>query len=288
MKRPKIADVRRVVDAAGEAVSAVLDSRTKLIDPAMLNSAGSVSAEWYVETLWHYLAKRSLVQGVSGFDVEFKQPARPADKQLFFALPHLEAEDLAMEFHVVRRAPGAKRGDKVPVASIRIHRNPRRRRPGVAPDPPRHPYGIEIRRRHLNSAKRVSWHTLVSLVMDVARRGAQFADPRVDRPDASLLYIVPRFTFTPLGDAVAQDNLFVYPAFELVQPWTAGKTSAVARVILWAVANDAPWPLAETLVTVVRTSLLDGVRRPVDDQGHAVVKSRAADVPAEKIPIIPS
>ena len=59
----------------------------------MLNSAGSVSAEWYIETLGHYLWKRQLLQGVSRFDVEFRQPARLADGRLHFALPHPDADD---------------------------------------------------------------------------------------------------------------------------------------------------------------------------------------------------
>ena len=134
----------------------------------------------------------------------------------------------------------------------------------MAPEPPLHPYGIEVRRRHLNSAGRVSWHTLVAMSMDVARRGAQFEDQRTALPDRSLLYIVPRFTFTPLGEAAAEDNLFIYPEFALAKPWTKGKTSSTGRVIIWAVANEAPWPVAEVMVTVVRTSLVDGVRRPVD------------------------
>jgi hypothetical protein len=140
----------------------------------------------------------------------------------------------------------------------------------VAPDPPLHPYGIEVRRRHLNSAKRVSWHTMVAAIMDVARRGAQFTDPRLGPIDPTLLYIVPRFTLTPLGDAVAQDNLFIYPEFAVGQPWQPGKTSSTARVTFWAVAHDAPWPIAESVVTVVRTSLVDTVRRPVDERGRVV------------------
>ena len=68
---------------------------------------------------------------------------------------------------------------------------------------------------------------MVAVIMDVARRGAQFTDPRLDRLDRSLLYIVPRFTFTPLGDALAQDNLFIYPEFATGQPWAPGKTSSM-------------------------------------------------------------
>ena len=258
------ADVRRAV---GAAFTAALDTRSKPIVSEMLNSAGSVSAEWYIETLWHYLWKRSLLKGVSSFDVEFKQPARITDKQLHFALPHPEASDLVMDFHVIRPKAGQKRGETVPVAHIVIHRGERRRRHGVAPDPPYHPYGIEIRRRHLNSTGHVSWYTLVSVIMDVARRGAQFLDPRVDRLDPTLLYIVPRFSFVPLADAVAEDNLFIYPEFSLEQPWAAGKSSAAARVTYWAVANELPRPIAESVVTVVRTSVVDGVRRPVDENG---------------------
>ncbi|MCC7031492.1 MAG: hypothetical protein IT179_01500 [Acidobacteria bacterium] len=275
MKRLRAEDVKRVVGAASEALNAVLDTRSKVIEPDMLNSAGSVSAEWYVETLWHYLAKRSLLQGVSSLDVEFKQPARPADRQLHYAVPHPEADALVMAFHVLRKARDPRRREKIPVALIKVNRVPRRRRHGVAPDPPYHPYGIEVRRRHLNSLKRVSWHTLVSVIMDVARRGVQFADTRFDRLDRSLLYIVPRFTFTPLADAAAEDNLFIYPEFGLPQPWAKGRTSAVARVTFWAVANEAPWPIAESQVTVVRTSLVDGVRRPVDEQGRTVAKPTA-------------
>jgi hypothetical protein len=40
------------------------------------------------------------------------------------------------------------------------------------------------------------------------------------------------------------------------------------------VANEAPWPIAESVVTVVRTSLVDGVRRPVDENGVAKAGSR--------------
>src|SRR5689334_4657480 len=98
--------------AVGAAISAALDARRKPIVPDMLNSAGSVSAEWYIETLWHYLAKKSLRQGVSSFDVEFKQPARLADKTLHFALPHPEADDLVMDFHVLRRTAGVKKPEK--------------------------------------------------------------------------------------------------------------------------------------------------------------------------------
>ncbi|MEZ5291434.1 MAG: hypothetical protein R2745_10145 [Vicinamibacterales bacterium] len=266
MKPLRAADVRRAVGAAGRAISAALDTRHKSIDPEMLNSAGSVSAEWYIETLWHYLAKRSLLDGVSSFDVEFRQPARPSDKQLHFALPHPEDDDLVMDFHVMRQGP-AKRPEKVPVARIEIHRG-RRRRHGVAPDPPMHPYGIEVRTRHLNERGNVSWYTMVAVIMDVARRGLQFDDPRVDREDDSLLYIVPRFSFTPLADAALCQNLFVYPEFSVDRPWRKGRTSATARITMWAAANAAPWPIAESVVTVVRTSVVDGQRRPVDDHGR--------------------
>jgi hypothetical protein len=272
MKTLRAADVRRAVDAAGRAITAALDMRHKPIVSDMLNSAGSVSAEWYIETLWHYLAKRALLQGVSSFDVEFRQPARLADKQIHFSLPHPEADDLVMDFHVMRVPPGGKKSEKVPVARIAIHRGTRRRRHGVAPDPPTHPYGIEVRTRHLNAARQVSWYTLVAVIMDVARRGAQFADDRIDREDDGLLYVVPRFTFTPLVDATLRDNLFVYPEFSMAQRWAKGRTSATARVTFWAVANAAPWPIAESVVTVVRTSLVEGVRRPVDENGDAVSK----------------
>ena len=77
-----------------------------------------------------------------------------------------------------RAAPAAGWPSKapVPVARIRIHRARQRRLPADVPDPPHHPYGIEVRARHLNEAKQVSWHTIISMAMDVARRGAQFAD----------------------------------------------------------------------------------------------------------------
>ncbi len=264
IKSLRAANVRRAVGAAGRALTAALDTRHKPILGDMLNSAGSVSAEWYIETLWHYLAKRKLLRGVSSFDVEFRQPARLADKQIHFALPHPQADDLVMDFHVMRAPAGKKKSEKVPVATITIHRGSRRRRPGVAPDPPNHPYGIEVRARHLNAARQVSWYTLVAVIMDVARRGAQFADERSDDA-ASLLYVVPRFTFTPLVDAGLRDNLFVYPEFSMAQGWAAGKTSATARVTFWAVANETPWPIAESVVTVVRTRLIEGARRPVDE-----------------------
>ena len=265
LKSLRAAAVRRAVGAAGRAITAALDTRHKPILDDMLNSAGSVSAEWYIETLWHYLAKRQLLQGVSSFDVEFRQPARLTDQQIHFALPHPEADDLVMDFHVMRAPSGAKKSEKVPVARIAIHRGARRRRSGVAPEPPTHPYGIEVRTRHLNAARQVSWYTLVAVVMDVARRGAQFADDRLDSDDESLLYVVPRFTFTPLVDAGRRDNLFVYPEFVMAQPWAQGKTSTTARVTFWAVANQRPWPIAESIVTVVRTRLIDGERRPVDE-----------------------
>jgi len=279
MKPLRAADVMRVVGAAGRAVTAALDTRHERIVSHMLNSAGSVSAEWYIEALWHYLAKRSLLTGVSGFDVEFKQPAKQSDQQLVFSLPHPEADDLVMDFFVLREAEGAKRKTRVPVAHIKIHRGRRRRLNGDAPDPPRHPYGIEIRERHLNAAKQVSWYTMVSVIMDVARRGAQFADEaQYDRFDPTLQYIVPRFTFTPLADATARHNLFVYPQFALEQPWAKGKTSAAARVTFWAVANDEPWPVVSSVVTVVRTSLVSGIRRPVDETGTPVSKPARSSV----------
>lgn len=271
MKPLRAADVMRVVGATGRAVSAALDTRHVRIVSHMLNSAGSVSAEWYVESLWHYLAKRDLLTGVSSFDVEFKQPAKPADQQVIFSLPHPEADDLVMDFHVVREAEGSKRRERIPVAHIAIHRGRRRRLQGDAPDPPRHPYGIEVRQRHLNSARQVSWYTMVSAIMDVARRGAQFSDELPDdRFDPTRQYIVPRFSFTPLAEAAAEHNLFIYPQFSLEQPWTPGKSSAAARVTFWAVANEDPWPLVSSVVTVVRTSLVNGVRRPVDELGMPV------------------
>lgn len=276
MKPLRAVDVIRVVGAAGRALGAALDTRHKRIVPDMLNSAGSVSAEWYVETLWHYLLKRSLLEGVSGLDVEFNQPATLADKQLLFSLPGPEDDPLVMDFHVVRTTAGAESRVKVPVAQIQIRRGRRRRRHGVAPDPPRHPYGIEVRRRHLNSAKQVSWFTMVSVIMDVARRGAQFADATDEPLGDGLLYVVPRFSFMPLAAAAAQDNLFVYPEFALEQPWSPGRTSAVARVTFWAVATREPWPIAESLVTVVRTALVDGRRRPIDETGGVVRRTAAS------------
>jgi hypothetical protein len=276
MKPLRAVDMRRVVGAASEALTAALETRSRRIDAEMLNSAGSVSAEWYVETLWHYLSKRELLQGVSSLDVVFKQPARLSDKLVHFALPRTEAGDIVMEFHVRRRTRSGGPLERVPVAQIAVHRARNRRRHGDSPEPPYHPYGIEVRRRHLNSAKRVSWHTMVSVIMDVARRGAQFLDPRVDRLDPTLLYVVPRFSFTPLGDAAAQENLFIYPQFALEKPWAPGKTSATARVTYWAVAHEAPWPLAEASVTVVRTSVVDGVRRPVNEEGQLVAQAVAS------------
>lgn len=271
MRPLRATDVRRAVGAAGRAIAAVLETRRKAIVPEMLNSAGSVSAEWYVETLWSYLAKRSLLKGVSSFDVEFARPARPEDNQLHFALPHPEADDLVMDFFVMRALDGTKRLQRVPVASIKIHRGQRRRRHGVAPDPPLHPYGIEVRRRNLNTAGQISWYTLVSVTMDVARRGMQIGDTR-DHDDATLLYVVPRFSFTPLADTTLVNNLFIYPDFVIEQPWAPGKTSAKARVTFWAVANDFPFPIADSIVSVVRTSLVDGARRPVDEQGKTIRK----------------
>jgi len=212
------------------------------------------------------LHKDGLLQGVSRFEVEFKQPARPADRQLHFVLPRLERDDLVMDFHVMRRNAADKARTKVPVAHISIHRGSHRRRPGVAPDPPTHPYGIEVRERHLNGSREVSWYTLVAGIMDVARRGLQFTDPATERLDPHLLYIVPRFSFTPLAAASARSNLFVYPHVMVEQPWAPGRTSATARVTYWAVANDAPWPLVESVVTVVRTTMVGGVGKPISEE----------------------
>ena len=50
-----------------------------------------------------------------------------------------------------------------------------------------------------------------------------------------------------------------------------------ARVTYRAVANAFPPPIAESVVTVVRTSLVDGVRRAVDEEGTPV--ARSADGP---------
>ena len=107
MKPLRATDVRRAVDAAGRAISAALDIRRKPISPDMLNSAGSVSAEctWRRSGI---TGQGTLLKGVSSFDVEFKQPARLADKQLHFALPHPEATDLVMDFHVLRKGPGGQ------------------------------------------------------------------------------------------------------------------------------------------------------------------------------------
>jgi hypothetical protein len=273
VKVPSQRVVTRAVGAAGRALLSVLESRHAKIEPAMLNSAGSVSAEWYIETLWHYLWKSGMLEGVSSFDVTFRHPARLEDKQIHYLLPHRAATDLVMDFEVRRKVAGTKKDvEPVPVAHIAIHRSRSRSRRGVAPEPPIHPYGIEVRQRHLNSDGCVSWYTLVSVIMDVARRGAQFHDPRVDILDPTLLYIVPGFSFTPLADAKAEPNLFIYPDFSFDQPWVDGKTSTSARVVYWAVANDLPRPIAESVVTVVRTSLVDGVRRPVDENGKPVGK----------------
>ena len=100
----------------------------------MLNSAGSVSAEWYIETLWHYLNKRKLLQGVRSFDVEFKQPARLADQQLHFSLPHPERDGLVMDFHVLRAGTAGKKRSPGPG---RAHRHP----PRIAPPPARRSTG---------------------------------------------------------------------------------------------------------------------------------------------------
>jgi hypothetical protein len=273
MKPLRAVDVIRAVGVAGRAVNAALDTRRVTIASDMLNSAGSVAAEWYVESLWHYLSKRKLLQGVSAVDVEFERPATLGDRQILFSLPHPEADDLVMAFHVMRPPAMGGRKVPVPVARMRIRRTRRRRLAAEAPDPPQHPYGIEIRARHLSEANRVSWHTIVAMTMDVARRGAQFADTAShERPDATRQYVVPGFTFTPLADAAAQANLFVYPEFSLEQPWEPGRTSAAARVIIWAVAHEDPWPLASSVVTVVRTSLVGGVRRPVDERGTVAEK----------------
>ena len=211
-----------------------------------------------------------MLEGISSFDVAFKQPARLEDKALHYVLPHPESADLVMDFEVRRKAPGSKELVHVPVGHIVLHRTKVRRRRGVAPEPPAHPYGIEVRRRHLNSNGDVSWYTLVSVIMDVARRGAQFSDPRDDRFDPALLYIVPSFSFSPLARAKAEPNLFIYPEFALEQEWVPGKSSAIARVTYWAVANDFPKPIAESLVTVVRTSLVNGARRAVDEHGRPI------------------
>jgi hypothetical protein len=275
MKALRSNDVRRAVDVAGRVIGAVLHLRHRPIGREMLNSAGSVAAEWYVETLWHYLAKRSLLNGVSRFEVEFAQPARLSDRQIHFSLPHRAGDHLAMHFHVRRRTGDGKMG-LVSVAAISVHGGSRRRH-GVAPEPPFHPYGLEVRERNLNSAHNVSWFTLVAIIMDVARRGAQLTDSGITHVDPTLLYVVPRFSFTPFASAAAQHNLFVYSQFAVERPWVAGKTSTAVRVTMWAVANEEPWPIAESVVTVVRTSLIDDHRRPVDEMGKPVSRGARGD-----------
>jgi hypothetical protein len=192
-------------------------------------------------------------------------------------VPHPGASDLTMDFHVHRKVAGNKTSTRIPVAQMTIRRGQWRRRHGSAPDAPLHPYGIEVRTRHLTTTGHVSWYTLVALMMDVARRGAQLADHQLDLDDReSLLYVVPRFSFIPLADATACNNLFVYPAFEVDRPWAGGKSSCAVRVTIWAVANDAPWPVVECVATVVRTLDIDGVRRPVDDLGRAKAERRTS------------
>jgi hypothetical protein len=257
------------------AVSAALDKRKVKITPDMLNSAGSVGAEWYVEALWHYLSKRSQLQGISAVDVEFSNPALPSDRELLFSPPKAQADDFVMGFHVLRAGTVRPARVAVPVATVRVHRARRRSLAAEAPDPPLHPFGIEIRARHLNQLRQVSWHTMIAMTMDVARRGSQLADAAaVERVDPTRQYVVPRFSFTPLADAAAQPNLFVYPDFSLTQSWAGGRTSVVARVTIWAVAHEDPWPLASSLVTVVRTAVVGSTRRPVDEAGIAVQKRR--------------
>lgn len=257
------------------AVSAALDKRKVKITPDMLNSAGSVGAEWYVEALWHYLSKRSQLQGISAVDVEFGNPARPADRELVFSLPKAQADDFVMGFHVLRAGTVRPSRVAVPVATARVHRARRRSLAAEAPDPPLHPFGIEIRERHLNHLRQVSWHTMVAMTMDVARRGSQLADgAAAEHFDPTRQYVVPRFSFTPLADAAAQPNLFVYPDFSLPQTWANGRTSVSARVTIWAVAHEDPWPLVSSVVTVVRTAVVAGTRRPVDEAGAAVQKRR--------------
>jgi hypothetical protein len=201
-------------------------------------------------------------------------PARLEDKQIHISLPHESKDGLAKQLHERRPTGAAKETALASVASVSVHRGARRRH-GVAPAPPFHPYGLEVRERNLNSAHQVSWYTLVATTMDVARRGAQFTDSRVDRVDASLLYVVPRFSFVPLASAAAQHNLFVYPELTVGRPWMPGKSSTVVHVTMWAVANQEPWPVAESVVTVVRTSLVDGRRRPVDETDKPVSRGLA-------------
>jgi hypothetical protein len=43
-------------------------------------------------------------------------------------------------------------------------------------------------------------------------------------------------------------------------------------VTIWAVAFEDPWPVASSVVTVVRTSLVEGVRKPVDERGATAEK----------------
>jgi hypothetical protein len=231
MKALRSKDVRRAVDVAGRVIGSVLDTRHRPIVPEMLNSAGSVAAEWYVETLWHYLAKRSLLGGVSRLEVEFEQPARLSDRQIHFSLPHRAGDHFAMHFHVRRRTGDGKKTGLESVATISVHGGSRRRH-GVAPEPPFHPYGLEVRERNLNSAHNVSWFTLVTIIMDVARRGAQFTDSGIQHLDPTLLYVVPRFSFTPFASAAAQHNLFIYSQFAIERPWVAGKTSTAVRITM--------------------------------------------------------
>jgi hypothetical protein len=272
MKTLRAADVRRAVDAAGRAITAALDMRHKPIVSDMLNSAGSVSAEWYIETLWHYLAKRALLAGVSSFDVEFRQPARLADKQIHFSLPHPEADDLVMDFHVMRVPPGAKKSEKVPVARIAIHRGTRRRRHGVAPEPPAHPYGIEVRTRHLNAARQVSWvHPRRRHHGRGPARRAVRRRPHRSRRRHTALHRAALHLHAARRRGAARQPLRLSRVCDGAA-LGEGRTSATARVTFWAVANAAPWPIAESVVTVVRTSVVDGARRPVDENGDVVSK----------------
>src|SRR5262245_26314771 len=177
------------------AVSAALDKRKVKITPDMLNSAGSVGAEWYVEALWHYLSKRSQLQGISAVDVEFSNPALPVDRELLFSVPKPQADDFVMGFHVLRAGAVRTTRVAVPMPTLRVHLSSRRILAAESPDPPLHPFGIEIRARHLNHLRQVSWHTMIAMTMDVARRGCQLADgAAVERFDPTRQYVVPRFS----------------------------------------------------------------------------------------------
>ena len=73
----------------------------------------------------------------------------------------------------------------------------------------------------------------------MARRGAQLLDPRVDRLDPTLLYIVPRFTFTPLGDGfVSQPGMWVGAQVGLFAQAPSGTPAFVSTRIGYASFGD--------------------------------------------------